>query len=266
MAPLKFEDHIKEKLDKRSIAPSANAWDKLEYQLETQSKGGKKLYKKVVVLIAASVIFFLMLIPFFEFSKQVNSLVDTVEIVVPKSEYTPVITNETRLVESFNKEQIEVNTALENLSKNEIKKHEEAIPSKIKNKPVNTQLKIAAIKKQEVEMSDNVVLSSQNKQQAFIEDSLISQKMDSKIADLLVQVQQIEKNNGQVTDEEINSLLRKAQQEITTDKLLEEGKTNALSLLEDVELELDETFKQRVFEALKTSFTKIRTAVVERDN
>lgn len=265
MAPLKFEDHIKEKLDKRSITPSANAWDKLESQLDTQSKGNKKLYKKVMVLIAASVIFFLMLIPFFEFSKQVNPVVDTVEVVVPESEYTPVITKETRLVES-NKEQIETNVAIENLSKSEIKKHKETTPSKIKNKPVHTQPKIATVEKQEVEMSNNVVLSTQNKQQSFIEDSLISQKMDNKVADLLVQVQQIEKNNGQVTDEEINSLLRKAQQEITADKLLEEGKTNALSLLEDVELELDETFKQRVFETLKISFSKLRTAVAERDN
>ena len=46
MAPLKFEDHIKEKLEGRRIIPSVNAWDKLEAKLDMQSKKKKKRGKE----------------------------------------------------------------------------------------------------------------------------------------------------------------------------------------------------------------------------
>ena len=41
MAPLKFEEQCKEKLEKRTIAPSDAAWERLSAQLETQKKKRK---------------------------------------------------------------------------------------------------------------------------------------------------------------------------------------------------------------------------------
>ena len=54
MAPLKFEEHIKEKLDKREIVPTDRAWDLLSAQLESKREDVKKRYFHLG--IAASVI------------------------------------------------------------------------------------------------------------------------------------------------------------------------------------------------------------------
>ena len=41
MAPLKFEDNIKQELEKRVLTPSDSAWDKLETKLKTTNKSNK---------------------------------------------------------------------------------------------------------------------------------------------------------------------------------------------------------------------------------
>ncbi|NNG10344.1 MAG: hypothetical protein HKM92_09225, partial [Arenibacter sp.] len=41
MAPMKFEEHIKETLDKREITPTDRAWDSLAQQLGPNKKKGK---------------------------------------------------------------------------------------------------------------------------------------------------------------------------------------------------------------------------------
>ena len=90
--------------------------------------------------------------------------------------------------------------------------------------------------------------------------------IDNKISDIVAQVEQLEQKNKVVTDEEIEALLLKAQHEITTQQILQSNTVNASALLLDVESELDESFKDRVFEALKTGFEKLKTTVAERDN
>ena len=43
MAPMKFEENIKEKLDGRSIKPSAKSWDAIESGLKTAKKEQKSV-------------------------------------------------------------------------------------------------------------------------------------------------------------------------------------------------------------------------------
>ncbi len=65
MAPIKFEDHIKEKLEQRKLQPSTNAWETLQNKLETnQTKKSNKTYwglgiaaSFIGILIVASVFF-----------------------------------------------------------------------------------------------------------------------------------------------------------------------------------------------------------------
>ena len=82
----------------------------------------------------------------------------------------------------------------------------------------------------------------------------------------MAKVKELEKNNIAVSEDEIDQLLMQAQHEITTEKMLESGAISASTLLQEVEQELDETFKQRVFDALKSGFQKVKTAVVQRKN
>ena len=72
-----------------------------------------------------------------------------------------------------------------------------------------------------------------------------------------------------ITDEEIDQLLKEAQQslikldvqkdlDITTFATADE-------LLEEVELELDKSFKQKVFDLIKSNIKKSRTVIADRD-
>ena len=55
MAPIKFEEHIKEQLEERRLKPSAAAWERISGQLDLQQ--GKKKSKHVLLMaIAASFI------------------------------------------------------------------------------------------------------------------------------------------------------------------------------------------------------------------
>ena len=76
----------------------------------------------------------------------------------------------------------------------------------------------------------------------------------------------LEKNNTWVTDAEVNQLLRQAQEEILATKVLRyDNSVDATALLADVEGELDKSFRDQSFDALKDGFVKVRTAVADRN-
>lgn len=267
MAPLKFEDHVREKLEERVIKPSANAWDELEKQLNTHSNNKKKEHNWVIGIAAASIVLLLMGVSFIQFSNSVTKkTTETVEVVVSKNDFVPAAINESLVVENSDPIQSEVDVTKENSSSLKSQNKKEINSSKINNKQAYVSLEVSKVEKQEDLVTTNEALSYQDKAEVFIKDSLVNSKINGKASEVLARVEELERANGQVTSEEIDNLLRNAQLEITREKLLKEGKTNALSLLEDVEEELDETFKQRVFETLKTSYSKLKTAVAERDN
>ena len=78
----------------------------------------------------------------------------------------------------------------------------------------------------------------------------------------------INTGNTVVTDKEVDSLLKVASKELFRDQLKKEtAKTvDAKSLLEDVEEEMGQSFRSKVFEALKGSYETVKTAVAERNN
>jgi len=43
MAPIKFEENIREKLEQRTIEPSIQAWESLEQRLNTDEKKQSKI-------------------------------------------------------------------------------------------------------------------------------------------------------------------------------------------------------------------------------
>ena len=93
-------------------------------------------------------------------------------------------------------------------------------------------------------------------------DKLIAQKVEEVVA----QVQVMEDAKQDVTDAEVDSLLRAAQRQILTDKLFADGgSVDAMSLLAEVEDELDESFRDQIFDALKSGYLKLRTAVADRN-
>ena len=84
--------------------------------------------------------------------------------------------------------------------------------------------------------------------------------------EVVAKVQELKNNNTTITEKEIDALMANAQREIKTERILSGYKVDAAALLNDVEMELERSFRDKVFEALGDGFQIIRTAVVERNN
>jgi hypothetical protein len=90
--------------------------------------------------------------------------------------------------------------------------------------------------------------------------------ISAKIAALVAQVAVMEEERSAVTDSEIDSMLRQAQREILMEKQISENRSvDATALLLDVEDELEQSFRDQIFETLKSGYLKVRTAVADRN-
>lgn len=247
MAPLKFEEDIKEKLDQRTLAPSQDAWSRLSKKLDQQRRP-----KTWWIYLAAASVVMLLSVAFFFQKEQVP---------------TPVV--------------VEVDTSPLN--------KEEVVQPKANEKEVVIQVPQERIaKKQQVVPNSKVAISSETKEKKIeevletmvaTEDFPASNALDpsetalalnsieeAKIAEIVAQAQQLQAQNNVVTDAEIDSLLASAQTAIARERALDRTQmTTAEALLLEVEEELDQSFRDKVFEALKEGFVKVKTAVAERN-
>ncbi|WP_299895414.1 hypothetical protein [uncultured Aquimarina sp.] len=279
MAPLKFEDNIKDKLEQRTIQPSDAIWERLDQELDAKS-GQKKVKKYWWMGLAASIVGVLMTTTFFTNSsdslKPSNN--QLVEVTNEKNDSKQSEDIDVVNIDALKEEEIIVNKETTEAIEKEIntpitKKNKE---ERIQNKKSlrSTIATIESVQKVEENSEEDTKIVITEKSEVIthpikeIEDPLEINKgvIDNKVSGIVAQVEQLEQNNKVVTDEEIEALLLKAQHEITTQQILQSNTVNASALLLDVESELDESFKDRVFEALKTGFEKLKTTVAERDN
>jgi hypothetical protein len=95
----------------------------------------------------------------------------------------------------------------------------------------------------------------------------VEQSIDLEVNRLLAAVQTAEQQGEQVSDYTIDSLLAQAREKIFNNRVYEEQTENlsATALLQSVENELDQSFRERVFDALRDGFTKAREAIVSRN-
>lgn len=245
MAPNKFEKHIKKQLEEREIQPSAKAWSALNEQLNSTAQPKKKGY--LWYGIAASFIGLIILSVVY-FSSENPSSISDVQVVDTKDEEL----KETILIDSTIEKVVEVKV----IETDKIKMWIENVKLVEKSQPsiVEDQITLAKEKSPIYEISPN----SEDSEEELI---------NSKLLEIVTVVDFHEQNNTALTDAEVDALLRNAQQEILNDKLFHKnGNVDAIALLSEVEVELDQSFRDKVFENLKEGFQKVRTAVVNRNN
>ncbi|MGC1205123.1 MAG: hypothetical protein WA839_09580 [Flavobacteriaceae bacterium] len=259
MAPIKFDEHIKEKLEGRNIQPSNQAWDKLSERLEAQEKN--KNHKGYWWLgIAASVIGVLFVVSqFLNNDIKIETTPKVVENpVIIKEDSNMQIANEVDKNDAIKIENVE---NVENVEKitNSIKLKTESL---IKNNKVNEPVVVATTQNINKEEKDIAV-----KPLEIIKENLSFE--EQQIKDVVAKVQSMESNNKIITDADIDALLEQAQKEIRLNKLINEttGVVDANVLLQDVEVDLNESsFRTRVFEALKSNFNSVKTAIAQRND
>lgn len=275
MAPIKFEDNIREKLQERELKPSPKTWEQLEAQLERQPQRRIKGYWWLG--IAASVVgivtigFLLNLNgatevdsilvdvdekieqqdPILRDKVLENEVVTNIEdedVSETSKEVTPINIQSTEIIsQEIASENIQETT---NQGTNTTKKIEE--PVFIQNKEASEAITVIEYK------GTNPIIQIKKEE---LHKSFVDQKVEEVVA-------QIGKDNTEITAEEIDALLANAQRELQTRKILNQasGKVDATALLDEVEFEIERSFRDKVFDALGDQFNKVRTAVSERNN
>lgn len=260
MEPNKFEETIREKLQEREIQPSSEAWEQLNAQL-----GNKKMSKNRIVwyAVAASLVSIIV----------VGSLIFSNSQAVSDGEI--LVTTPT------NKETIDLSTEPVKASQ---KIHSEKIASEATTVPVSSQenksLQNKSVKPQIDKQIETLSEKNQNQTVAYESVNTKEDKTDqqptkteenrfvtNKVNEVVAQVKEIQHKNKEVTPAEIDALLAQAEREIKTKQFLhtETKKVDAAALLFDVEMELEKSFRDKVFDALGEGFNKVRTAVAERN-
>lgn len=250
MAPINFENDFKEKLDKRTIAPSERAWDTLAERLDTEEKtsGNKSIWW---LGIAASVIGILFVaLQFF------NTEADTIapEIVDTEDAIEIPETNALKVEEGTSVAVEEV------LPEDKIKSEEKRVMApKQPNSTNGVRVQIAVGNTVPKLKKDEVFQPKNNENISFEVEKA------QEVADAMYALSETEQG---ISDASIDSLLKAAQRDILLSRMKNEDKIaiDAALLLQEVEFELDESFRDRVFKAFKSSYGSIKTAIAQRND
>lgn len=244
MAPVKFEENIRERLEQRELKPSAAAWERIELDLDASAKRkSKKGY--TVWLVAAGFIGILILA-----GKFLLPSIETTEnpvVNVPVEEQKQQILPQDELLLLENEKLVESTP---------VTVHKEQAQKTASQKDF---VEAPETNQEAVVVQENTVESLEEP---------VQQKVDAEVEKLLNTVAQQQNTGIAYSDAEIDKLLRDAQRDILSEQIFDknQNRVSADALLYEVEEELDPSFKDRIFEALKDGFLKAREAVASRNN
>ncbi|MGI9552551.1 MAG: hypothetical protein ACR2MT_15215 [Aurantibacter sp.] len=253
----KFERQFKEQMQNREIRPSANAWKKISAQLEAS----KKPKNKGVLWYAVAASFIGLLIISALFFQSKDNLRDADIQVVDTEKEKP---NNVQKNLQFERGD-EIEEPLNGIETEAVAVEGNSNQEAIQKKNESTQQDFEAITDKTTILASKETKNAEVKINTLVQDSEV--RIDLKIAEVLAQVDLLEQNDEAVTDAEIDSLLRTAQQELMTEGIFKkDNSVDAVALLTEVEDELNQSFRDQIFERLKLGFFKIRTAVADRNN
>ena len=231
----KFDNNIKETLENRRLQPSMESWNKLSQRLDSQNK--KQNNKAIWVIGAAASLAGLLFVAFQFFSTSEITPTITEIPMVKEQENTPIATENTKSPNTVLKETypMETNELQKSITNKTSITNQQTLPKEIK--PVE-------------EVSKKTTFEAE------------------KIETLVAKVNDLINNNQTVTDSYIETLLVQAQNEIKLEKFRNQktGIVDASLLLQQVETDLDQSFRSKVFEAIKASYTTVKTVVAQRNN
>lgn len=264
MAPYKLEDNIREKLEARELKPSADAWKKLEAKLDAEQPRKKNFFWYYAAASFAG----LLIVASIFFSRNTSEI--ATPIVNENTEKTKVEENSEIIPQIINKEEIasEEKSKAENTSEKQSEKKQTTRSNKPQFLPQPNGTKKSAVD-EKIEKTDAIAVKTETKQPIKAEKPLQPEEdkiFNTKVDEVVASVKKLQENNTEVTVGEIEALLNSARRDIQTQRILSSPKVDATALLEDVEWELEKSFRDKVFDALGEGFNKIRTAVSERND
>jgi hypothetical protein len=254
--------NIKNKLEERTIEVSENSWDKLASQLDANDKKKKRIgfypYAACLALLVGFVIFMI--------TKNVgNSVSET------------VVETETELNNTIPKVEMKEETIPTVIEKIIIKNNtiaiQESAPKVIDNEVVVSKSipkEKEQLRKELQKEIQNAVVVNEKETSPKILETVIAQKEgaidpNKELKASIIALSASEK--VAITDEEIDALLKDAQKSIQhlniQDTIDITTIVSADDLLYEVEYELDRSFKQKVFELIKSNIQKTRLVIAD---
>lgn len=280
MAPIKLEDNMKERLEERTIEPTMAAWDKISSKLDVE-QGAKKNRRVLWMSIAASFVGG-ALIALFVF-QNMDTMDTSPEIVNTNNESLFLDPTEETVkdqeVKNQNLQQLEeavVQETSTSAQELEVEKQKDKTKSvskqniKTASSGINERTAIAQNTKETTNVKQEAVIVSVQKQEIQKTTAVKDPKDIEKIITQNVEeaVAQVEDKES-VTDAEIEALLKNAQRDIISKKIINQNTNtvDANALLLDVEAEVAPTsFRNKIFDAVVEGFEITRDAVANRNN
>jgi len=247
MEPTKLEDHIKKTLKEREIKPSEAAWYKVKGQISQDFKPKRTGYYRYGIAAGFIGILILSVLYFTTYDVDLDQEIQTVT-----KPSTPII--------DIDKEELLKAPLAE----------EESLVGGVEDSSEVTEEKSTkraekGPKRELVISEDDQMVTTGGHQNKVPEDP--NELIDAKLAEVLAVVTTHEENSEALTELEVDSMLRQAQKQILTEKRINSDKSvNPEELLSQVEEELDQSFRDKILEKLKSGYNKVRTAVADRNN
>lgn len=244
MAQNKLENQIKEKLNSREIQPSAQAWDRLDAMLTVaeEKKTKRSFFSYKFIGIAASVLVFVTLGMFFFNQKEVEKQSDRNVVTKEVEKDTVNDTNTKNVFPNPVKEQI-----------NEVVVSSEKPKINIQQPRTNNKKSIINQKTTAI----NQFIENQN--QVVVNQNQVQPQKDGEIA-----IKEKENLKTEIkSDEQLFKSLDKVALNATTKKSA--LKVDAKSLLNQVDGELDLTFREKVINSINKNYKNVKVAVSNRN-
>ncbi len=239
MVPDKFEKQLKDTLERRTIAPSKNAWSQLDTQLDNKQTKPKFTFWWIGIAATIAGVFFAVTMLKNKPNQETN-IVDGVkdEVILPNKINT---NNVEVVVNNSNDTTTYIKVKLKTETKKATSKTDNSglASSKILDKKKESLNAVIPEKR-----PNNTVLAATNnevKQDPIIEEeNTLLNESDLLLKEAYTVVKQ---NNTNYKSEKID----------------------ANSLLEEVEMTSDKSLKNRLFHVVKSGYETLKTTVVERD-
>lgn len=246
MAPVEFEKDLQNKMRSRVVEPKADSWDRIEARLDAEAPRSKKTFLKWKLLAAASVVFFLGFFLMRESDLEVPKGAGVVENpggTLPEAQDISDKTTDFTIPESDSPTS---DIAAGQRDENPVSPKASKVPMQVKKERQPLRQAVLADRSLDIpppELRDEMRIST---------------------ADLATAAES-ENSNDKIADSEVDALLSRALEVV--EKRGAASDTTALNparLLNEVESELDETFREQILKKLKTGYNKVRTAVADR--
>ena len=249
MGRVNFEQEFRQKLQDREIKPSEANWEKLQGRLDLKEKKRFRFsfrWLSVAACLAGGI--FIWSLTF-----ESEYLQQTPEIVnIPSEEI---------MLQEENEPEEQIVIASEDIkSKEEVNPEVKPSQKEKSSAPVTENTAIAEVEK-ERKASEMSTIEEQSDPIFAIEQDLIA-GMEEVIEEVATQ----RETTPEVTDAEIDALLENAAAELALENDANPVAENidAGSLLWEVEMELERSFRDKILDALKEGYLKTRTAVANQ--